>query len=540
MKIPRLLPALVLPAILAAPAGAVVFRSYDAARHARFDPFPTDPGINPSQIFASLDLTGIGWYPAAPQIQFALVSRQHVVFATHFQPSVSGSIRFLGATGTIVTRTQALATIIEDDGQDSDLIVVKLSAPIDAATGVEPLAILDLPEAADYVGLPLGVAGIRDEGGGVRFPVIGKGTIAEVETSSRNDIDYDPSESSERFLNNRFMRFDYALAGTDGDEVHFQVGDSGSPSFVPTGGRAALVGVHSYVEEPPPGNKYRNFDVFVPHSVGQLDAVLEPDGYRIRPVNAPPTTLGDSSSTIQPTPRRAMPLDFAYTLANTGGNPTGNLEVEFHFAAGEAPDTLTPPAGWVTYGTGPSWTFRRALLAAGADASFTATWSATPAVAGIDPGIIRRSDTTATHSPAIVIPLAPSFAEWADHLTAKGTTDDPDADGLSNLLEYALGSDPASGAAGFFGGDLLRPVISASGSTITLTFPERADKELRGLSYLAEFSADLGGWTPTPPAGLDSHSEAYSPEVPGFVKRVLTWQAGSTRGFARLRIGLNE
>ncbi len=524
------------------PAGAVVFRSYDADLHPRFDNFPASPEVNPDQLFADLDLTGIGWYSSSPDIQFALVSRQHVVFATHFRPAVTGPIDFLSASGTEITRTQATATIIQDGGQNSDLIVVRLNAPINAGAGVKPLPYLDLATPGDYEGLAIGVAGKRDDGG--KFPVIGEGTIAEVETSSRNDIDYNASPSAEWFLNTRYLRFDYRLPppsnNLDPDDVYFEFGDSGSPSFVDENGIAALVGLHSYVAQPSAGADIENYDTFLPHYVVELDAVLAPDGYRMRPVNAPATTLSDGSSTLQATPRKALPLDFSYTLTNTGGSETGNLEVEFHFDPAEAPDAIATPAGWVLYGGSPSWTFRRALLADGADATFTATWASAPSVAEIDPGIVRRSDTTAEAAPAITIPLAPSFADWAAGLPETGEDDDPDADGLVNLMEYALGGDAADGALVFADGGPLTPRLTLASGTVTLSFPERDDKELRGLSYLPGFSSGLRGWTTTPPAGFVSTTEAYAPPVPGFVKRVLTWTADPDRGFVRLRVVLDE
>ncbi|MCH7225465.1 trypsin-like serine peptidase [Haloferula sp. A504] len=530
-----------------ASADAIVFRSYDATRHKRFDPFPTNPQINPNQIFANLDLTGIGMNAISADIQCALVSRQHVLFATHFTPGglgPGGAVRFVDSGGTYHIRNITSQVVIQDGGQNSDLSVLKLTSPIDAGSGVEPLAYLDLPSPGDYETLVIGVAGKRDEGGGNKFPVIGKGVIADVETSSRTE-NYGGNTG---FLTTRYMHFDYVRTGggLDPDDVHFEGGDSGSPTFVDHNGRAALVGVHSYVTgyfadpQPPPSEPYENYDVFIPHYITALDAVLATDGYRMRPANAPMTTLGDASATAQTTPRRALPLDFSYTLTNTGANETGNLEVEFHFDPAEAPDSLTPPAGWVTYGGAPSWTFRRALLAAAAGGTFTATWTAAPSVATIDPGIMRRSDTTTEASPGFTIALAPSFADWASGLSEPAESDDPDKDQLINLLEYAFGGDPENGHLVFADGGPLTPALSVGGGTVTLSFPERDDKVLRGLSYIPEFSSTLGGWVTTTPPGFSSTTEAYAPAVPGFVKRVLTWTAAPDAGFARIRVELNE
>lgn len=519
-------------------ADAIVFRTYDASRHNRFDSFPAAPTINPNQIFASVDLTGIGWQSNAPNIQYALVSRQHVVFATHWRTVLGNApVVFLNATGTKWQRTGGTQTIIQDGGINSDLTVIKLSSPIDASTGIAPLPYLDL--GGSYTGQNLGVAGKDNEAGG-NFPVIGEGKISTVLNSSL-ELDYGGSVGIQR---TRYMRFDYALnpppPQQDADQIYFGVGagDSGSPSFVAVGSRAALVGIHSFIDDS--GDPYQNYDAFIPHYIAELDAVLAPDGYRMRPVNAPSTTLGDGSATVQATPRRALPLEFHYTLTNTGANETGNLEVEFHFNPAEAPDSLVPPAGWVSYGSGPDWTFRKALLSASADATFTANWSAAPSTDTLDPGIVRRSDTTTEAALPITIPLAPSYADWAAGLAQPGETDDPDHDRLANLLEYAFGGDPESGVLTLPNGNPLLPQANGTAGTLSVSYPEREDASLRGLTYTPEFCDDLNSWSTTPPAGLVSTTSAFDPPVPGMVKRTLTWSSADPADFVRIGVILSE
>jgi dienelactone hydrolase len=102
-------------------------------------------------------------------------------------------------------------------------------------------------------------------------------------------------------------------------------------------------------------------------------------------------------------------------------------------------------------------------------------------------------------------------------ISATGTTgplDDPDADGLNNLFEYALGLDPRSPASGTAG-----PAVTLTPSlphSLSLTFPRhRAD-----LAYEVQASSDLTNWqllardpgqlgravtvTDTPPAGANA------------------------------------
>lgn len=65
---------------------------------------------------------------------------------------------------------------------------------------------------------------------------------------------------------------------------------------------------------------------------------------------------------------------------------------------------------------------------------------------------------------------------------------DPDGDGLGNLAEYALGTDPLSR------NPALSPSRDANGLTLIFTRP----KDLPDVTYAAESSDDLGGWSSVP------------------------------------------
>jgi hypothetical protein len=68
-----------------------------------------------------------------------------------------------------------------------------------------------------------------------------------------------------------------------------------------------------------------------------------------------------------------------------------------------------------------------------------------------------------------------------------GATQDPDADGVANLLEYALGTEPGNAASRAI------PQTAINGSDhLTLTF---TPQHLSGLIYLIEASPDLSDWT---------------------------------------------
>ena len=121
-------------------------------------------------------------------------------------------------------------------------------------------------------------------------------------------------------------------------------------------------------------------------------------------------------------------------------------------------------------------------------------------------------------------------------------TDDPDDDGLENLLEYAFGGGAESGVMLLPGGHTLRPVLSVTGGTVTLTYPERSDAGVRGLSYIVETStglSNLAGSTTLPPGAVSS-TAAFSPAEPGFVRRTITWPSDGPRRFARVKVTLSE
>ena len=268
---------------------------------------------------------------------------------------------------------------------------------------------------------------------------------------------------------------------------------------------------------------------------------MAPLGYRMRPVNFSPTTLTGNAATVQSTPRQALPLALEFDIENTGANLTGNLEVEFSFPAGQTPDSVSA-AGWVTYGSGTKWTLRRATFAAAASDTLTASWTAAPTLSALTPTLTWRSDTVADQSLSPSITLFPSYTAWAAGLTEGALNDNPDEDQLINQIEYALGGDPESGIALLPNGEPLLPTVSSTGGLVSYSFPERSDKAERGLSYDPEWSGDLSpsSFSTTAPAGLNSSTAAYVPDLPGFVKRTLTWPMSESQQFVRLGISLSE
>ncbi|MCH2065069.1 MAG: hypothetical protein MK194_15245, partial [Roseibacillus sp.] len=116
---------------------------------------------------------------------------------------------------------------------------------------------------------------------------------------------------------------------------------------------------------------------------------------------------------------------------------------------------------------------------------------------------------------------------------------DPDGDGLTNLMEYALGGDPRVGSTLFADGSLLGAGLEVIDEVAVVRHPERSDREERGLDYVVEFSRDLENWSTEPPAGAPSSLSPHNPPVAGFQQHVIRWPA-TERDFIRLRVILTE
>jgi hypothetical protein len=513
------------------PAGGMTIRSFNASDHNRFTGFPSTPVMNPEFIYDATKFTGVGWFVSGVHRQGALVSPRHFVWATHHHLPGHASLdvllqtlRFVGSDGVVVSRTVSAFTPIQDgSGDNTDLALVTLSSPLPAT--VKPFPWLNLGDEASYVNQELIVLGFNARGG--------RGAIRSFQTF---DLDEGGPQGDTRLYD-----FEYDPASGGDDDCYLEPGDSGSPTFAMAASEAALVGLHSSVSSPEP--TIVNYDTFIPHYIAELDLLLAPSGHRMAPVNFTATTLGIPSASASPgTLRRSHPGEISFSVGNTGAELTGNLAVTVTFPPGQQPSSLSAP-GWVVDSGGSGiWNLRAATLAGGASLAFTATWTDLPDLPAINPVISADSDTAPAvlANPSFI--LAPSYAEWAEGLALSGQTDDPDGDGVENLLEYAFGGDPESGAISLPGGHPLLPVMTHHGGTVTLSYPERDDAVLRGLSYVVETSASpatLAGAT-TLPAGASSTTAPFSPAVPGFVKRTLTWPADGPQRFARVKVALAE
>jgi hypothetical protein len=109
--------------------------------------------------------------------------------------------------------------------------------------------------------------------------------------------------------------------------------------------------------------------------------------------------------------------------------------------------------------------------------------------------------------------LPPSYAEWiaSYSVTETAPTADPDQDGWSNLLEYALGRTPNLAESS--------PSTQLQPSPTGYLFRYQRSKLAQNISYTIQTSTDMLTWqdytgTELPPLDLGSHLQHQAPITP--------------------------
>ncbi|MFC7337422.1 hypothetical protein ACFQY0_09570 [Haloferula chungangensis] len=506
---------------MASASHAMQLRSYSSSRHDRFTGFPDAPVIRNTPIYEGNQFLGVGWRASAPQWQFVLVTRSHLLFATHAAPPIGAEICFLSGDAQVVSRTIAARTVITNsDGSASDLILLELNSPIERSQNVPPLPYLDLGLDRRYLQTNATVFGKTARVGSAVYD-----EFVEIGGSGLNKTSA--------------ISFPYVFETGGEDDARLESGDSGSPQFAEVDGFLGLVAINSAIETE--DQFQSNLGSFVPHYIEQLNYVLSPRGYRMTPTHGDPTELEGSFSVTTSTPRQGNPLSISVTLHNTGGQAAGNLEAEFHFPAGGEPDSISGPS-WVETSGSDRRILRLAEIDTQESSVITLTWLSAPLMESLDWSVDWRSDKSPDGSLIDSLSLGPSYHAWAAELVLGGQDDDPDGDQRTNLLEYAFGSDPEDGRHLLANGESSQLSMTRSGSHIILSFPERDDAAVRGLTYSPEWSQDLqpGSWSGDPPAALSSSAAPYLPNVPGFLRRTISWRWDDRRQFARITISLSE
>jgi len=501
---------------------AMEIREYQASRHDRFLDFPTAPSWNDNAWFTTRSFTGVGWMPGEVNRQFALVSPKHVVFATHYVPPNGTVIRFLNADGVTVDRTVAGATaVLNNSNEATDLSLLTLSSPIEASEGITPFPYLNLGNDAAYQGVILNVFGW--------FGKVGRGSVSSIQNYTEPGVGQ-----------TRIMSFLYPKAAGDQDDAYLVGGDSGSPTFAMAGNVPALVGTHTAAGET--DSDRINVDTFIPFYIEKLNALMAPDGYQMTPAYPASVTLSLAGETTPEILRQAEAGNCRFDLRNASGPAAGNVTLTLRFPSGMGPDSLAAP-GWIVDQSGPEiWELHQASLGPNVTSSITASWTKLPAVSSLGVELVHGSDQSPRRIRKFDLEPAPSYAAWSDGLAESNPADDPDQDGVINLLEYAFGGEPQIPSMESPAGIPLAPVISMEAAQTAVSFPIRSDAAIRGLTYGLEYSTTLaiGSWSSTPPPGIEISDDPFDPVWDGFLRRTVRFNVAETRIFCRVRIGLDE
>lgn len=503
-------------------AQALEIRDYLPARHDRFTEGEDGRELNPDAYYGAGRFTAVGYATNNnDRRQFVLVTPRHVLFAKHF--AFGGNVAFLNSENFVISRSLASSIQVPDDsGETSDVLIFRLSAPVTEADGISPLPYLNLANESDYLNTVLTTFG--------QTLRAGRGRIATFS---------DFSEPSQNIGRTRTFSFIYnRFAGND-DDAYAQSGDSGSPTFAIVNGKPALVGLHLAIATSPVS--ITNIDSFVPHYAETIDGLLAPEGYRLVPAYPDPVTL--DAALVGNSLRQAKAGSVSIELANTSANTATNPRLELLFPPGAAPDSITAP-GWIVDNPAPGdFRLRRATLDGNSSGMATANYGSVPVVAEISVEVIHRSDGSPESGETMVLPVEETFAGFVSGLALTGRLDDPDEDGFPNLIEYALGGDPAQGSATTSSGISLAPSVTLQDGDLLFRFPRRTDAAARGLTYEVQYSETLAtdSFTPTPPPGFTIGASAYDPEVPGFGEVTVSIPAGSPeKMFVRLKVLLDE
>ncbi len=248
---------------------------YEQARHDRFDTgtFPGAPAGNDGLWVGEFDFSGVGWSDGDPRKAFALISPRHFVGANHFRPSTGSEIKFVGADGEVRGYTyERFHNIKNDDDENTDLFIGELAEDIPEAHGIAFYPVLEKPES-ELEGMEILVYGRgHDE------PRIGRGEIGGFGDS------FGTLPLTEGPLNDtRHYTFDYRENSAGPDDAHFELGDSGSPSFIVYEGDLTVSGIHSALEENsvPVEDRFTSYDSFILHYKDQVNAHMEATGHEL-------------------------------------------------------------------------------------------------------------------------------------------------------------------------------------------------------------------------------------------------------------------
>ncbi len=240
-------------------------------------------------------------------------------------------------------------------------------------------------------------------------------------------------------------------------------------------------------------------------------------GFQASPNDGSAQPLSPRLRITSATGASALQITTAATLPGTSANTAFNQTLAA--GGGIGPYTWSLAAG--------------STLPSGLTLSSTGALTGTP-VAGNFSFTVRVTDlrnVSADRAFSLVVAAPPSpYANWLASTpwaaASSAPSADPDSDGLPNLLEYAVGSNPLST------GDVASPVcgLTSSLSSLTLTFLRaRSD-----LTYEVEASSDLATWQT-----VATNPGSVSASTPVTVTDTLDLSvSANTRRFLRLKVTL--
>lgn len=498
---------------------AIEIRSYSPARHDRFITTTSGTLLNPEAYYASSLYTAVGFATqGADGRQFALVTPEHVLFAKHFQQGLGTKIRFLNASGQVFDRTTISATEVPNgEGGVADVVILKLNIPLATDQGITPFPYLNLASENRYRNTVLTMFGNSRRAG--------RGLISLFSNFSQASANIDTTRA--------FTSIYPTIGGQD--DARAVVGDSGSPSFALANNRPALVGIHLAA------SSNTTLDTFIPHYATAINTLLAPEGYQLIPAYPDPVSL-TSEITTAPL-RQAEPTTLEITVSNTSANTATNPHLNLAFPSAAVPDSVTAP-GWIIENPSPGdYRLRSATLSGDTTVTASINYTAVPSVDEITVQATHNSDGSPTIQETYNLPVTETFGGYVAGLTLIGELDDPDFDGISNLLEYAFGGNPGTNSSLAEGGYPIAPQSSEDPGLLTFTYARRTDAGARGLIYETEFSTTLEApsWSTTLPPGASSSAAAFDPDVPGFEQITVTIPSDTLeKNFVRVKVTLAE
>ena len=142
---------------------------------------------------------------------------------------------------------------------------------------------------------------------------------------------------------------------------------------------------------------------------------------------------------------------------------------------------------------------------------------------------------TASTSPALSQQIATPYAAWADG-GAQGLSagvnddpaDDPDHDGFSNMMEFALGGAPMVSS------QTIQPILTKPAANWQFEY-NRSDAAQSSTTHVVEYGSDLNGWTPVTIPATSAGIVEITPGSPSDRVKVTIPNQG-TQTFVRLKV----